>query len=90
MLIIKSDDEAILDLHYNTSLNLIVFEGSGLLRCDAALLGRRFQTFQSDFSAVYSKGTQNIVYQHLQAVQLSAIHLRHEYLFRQICHSPNN
>lgn len=74
-LIIKSVDEATLDLHYNTSLNSIVLEGSGLLGCDAASLGRRFQTFQSDFSAVYSKETQNIWYQHLQAVQLSAGHL---------------
>jgi hypothetical protein len=67
-LIIKSVDEAILDLHYNTSLNSIVLEGSGLLGCDAASLGRRFRTFRSDFSAVYSKETQTIWYKHLQAV----------------------
>jgi hypothetical protein len=74
-LIIKSDNEAILDLQYNTSLNSIVLEGSGLLGCDTASLGRRFQTLQSDFSAVYSKETQNIWYQHIQAVQLSVVNL---------------
>jgi hypothetical protein len=35
----------------------MVYEGSGLLGCDVALLGKRFQTFESDFSAVYSKQT---------------------------------
>ena len=74
--IIKSVDEDILDSHYNTSLNLVL-EGSGILGCYAASLGKRFWSFQSVFSVVYSKETQNICYQHLQAVQLSAVHLWH-------------